>query len=121
MGTKVKKRFTDDFKKDAVNLVVKQGYINIEAAKSLGISESAIRTWIKKFGPNRDLRNLKKGGSLLRRRKSVRYQFIDEEKKAYPITILCRVMKVHRCGYYSWRKRCESKRFIENQKMAIFC
>ncbi len=35
----------------------------------------------------------------------MRYQFIREAEKAFPITALCRVMKVSSSGYYSWSKR----------------
>ena len=51
MKKEPKKRFTEEFKKEAVNLVVKQGYTNTEEAQSLGVSESAIRHWKKQFGP----------------------------------------------------------------------
>jgi transposase InsO family protein len=32
----------------------------------------------------------------------LRYDFIRREKKAYPITVLCRVMKVSRSGFYNY-------------------
>ena len=40
-------------------------------------------------------------------------------KLQYPITILCRVLKVSRSGYYSWRNRKPSKREIENNRLEI--
>ncbi len=40
MVKKSKKRYTKEFKKEAVNFVEKQGYSNTEAAKSLGVSEA---------------------------------------------------------------------------------
>ena len=45
MAEKSKKRYTKEFKQEAVNLVEKQGYSNTEAAKNLGVSKSAIRGW----------------------------------------------------------------------------
>ncbi len=33
----------------------------------------------------------------------MRYQFIEEHRAAYPVTLLCRVMQVARSGYYAWR------------------
>lgn len=35
----------------------------------------------------------------------MRYGFIKEHRSAYPIKLLCRVMCVHRSGYYAWLKR----------------
>jgi transposase InsO family protein len=47
----------------------------------------------------------------------VRYQFIDIEKKAYSVTLLCEVMRVSRSGYYSWRRRGKSARQQEYEKL----
>jgi len=65
----MKKKFTEEFKKEAVSLVVKQGYSNSEAAKSLGVSESAIRQWKKKLGPDRDITKLNQEAEIKRLRK----------------------------------------------------
>ncbi len=43
---KKKPRYTKEFKLEAVNLVIEQGYRVPEAARNLGISESALRRWI---------------------------------------------------------------------------
>lgn len=40
----------------------------------------------------------------------MRFAFIAAEEKAYPVTILCRVLKVTRSGYYAWRQRPVSAR-----------
>jgi len=34
-----------------------------------------------------------------------RYRFIDAEKAAYPIALLCRALRVSRAGFYAWRSR----------------
>ena len=34
-----------------------------------------------------------------------RYRFIRREKAAYPIVVLCRVLRVSRSGYYDWARR----------------
>ncbi len=69
MVKKTKNRYTKEFKNDAVNLVEKRGYSNTEAAKSLGVSESAIRQWKKQFGSNEDSNNLKKDAEIKRLKK----------------------------------------------------
>jgi putative transposase len=42
------------------------------------------------------------------------YRLIDAEKATYPVSMLCRVLKVSRSGYYAWRERPPSKRATEN-------
>ena len=39
-----------------------------------------------------------------------RFRFIDREKAAHPITILCRVLEVSRAGYHAWKRRAVSAR-----------
>ncbi len=64
MKKKIKKRFTEEFKKEAVSLVEKQGYTNTEAANSLGVSESAIRCWREKHTHGQDNKNLKQDAEI---------------------------------------------------------
>ena len=47
----------------------------------------------------------------------MRYQFIDTAKKAYPVTLLCKVMMVSRSGYYSWCSRDISARQQEYERL----
>jgi putative transposase len=42
------------------------------------------------------------------------YRFIDAEKANYPVSLLCRVLKVSRSGYYNWKERLPSKRDKED-------
>ena len=43
--------FPDDFKQDAVRLVVDEKYSFKAAAEAVGVSENSLRVWHKKFGP----------------------------------------------------------------------
>ncbi len=43
-----------------------------------------------------------------------RYRLIDAEKATHPVSMLCRVLKVSRSGYYDWRDRPSSRRDREN-------
>jgi transposase len=44
-------RFTDEFKRDAVRLVVEEGYTFPAAASAVGVSGQTVRQWHKKFAP----------------------------------------------------------------------
>ncbi len=84
MKKEPKKKFTEEFKKEAVNLVVKQGYSNTEAAQSLGVSESAIRQWKKQFGPGVNKIELEQQAEIKRLNKEVKRLRMEREilKKA---------------------------------------
>jgi putative transposase len=49
----------------------------------------------------------------------MRFRFIEAEKASYPVTALCRVLRVRRSGFYAWRKRPESKRVRSNRDLAV--
>ena len=36
-------------------------------------------------------------------------RLIDAEKTSYPVSVLCKVLKVSRSGYYDWKDRPPSK------------
>lgn len=66
--------FNQEFKLEAVNLVAKQGYTIRAAAQAVGVSETSLRQWLKKYGPppqpcgeNASLAELKAENVRLRR------------------------------------------------------
>lgn len=44
-----RKKYTEEFKRDAVRLVLDQGYNHSEAARNLGIDRGMIGRWVKEF------------------------------------------------------------------------
>ena len=46
---RVRRTFTDEFKRDTVNLVVKQGYSFAAAAEAVGVAARSVREWHEKF------------------------------------------------------------------------
>ena len=46
-----RRRFSDEFKQDAVRLVTTGGYTFAAAARSLGVGEQSLRQWHAKFAP----------------------------------------------------------------------
>lgn len=52
--TRQRRTFSTEFKHDAALLVLDQGYTVIEASKSLGIGETALRRWVDQLRTERD-------------------------------------------------------------------
>ena len=50
-GRRKRRTFTDEFKRNAVNLVVKEGYSMSAAAIAVGVSANSIRQWCDKHAP----------------------------------------------------------------------
>lgn len=44
------KRYTDEFRKEAVKQVTERGYSVTEVADRLGVTSNSLYTWIKRFG-----------------------------------------------------------------------
>ncbi|MFO8163787.1 MAG: IS3 family transposase, partial [Desulfatiglandales bacterium] len=137
-----RKKYTKEFKEEAVKLVTEQGYQIAEAARNLGINAGTLGRWKREIEDdvggvssqktmqsevsrlhkeNKRLKQereiLKKAGRLLRQRVGLRYQFIDSVKKAYPIVLLCKVMEVSRSGYYAWRKPGKPRHQQDNERL----
>lgn len=53
MKKTTRRKYTDEFKDEAVKLVTGQGYKITEAARNLGIHDSLLRRWIKDRSPDR--------------------------------------------------------------------
>jgi putative transposase len=49
----------------------------------------------------------------------MRFLFIRAEKANYPLTVLCRVLKVSRSGYYAFEKRSPSKRESSDRELTV--
>lgn len=48
-----RRTFSTEFKREAAALVLDQGYSHIEACRSLGVADSALRRWIKQLQDER--------------------------------------------------------------------
>ena len=42
----------------------------------------------------------------------MKYQFIEEHRQEYPVTLMCQILEVARTGYYKWRKQPLSARKV---------
>ncbi len=52
--TKQRRTFSAEFKREAAGLVLEQGYSHIEASRSLGVVESALRRWVSQLQQERN-------------------------------------------------------------------
>lgn len=50
-GSRRKRRFSEEFKRDAVRLIIEEGYTFKSAATAAGVSEQSLRAWHAKFAP----------------------------------------------------------------------
>ena len=48
---------------------------------------------------------------------SKKYTFIKSRLETYPLASMCRVMNVHRSGFYEWVNKPYSKRTIDNKRL----
>ena len=68
------RQFSDDFKRDAVRLVVEEKYTFAAAAEAVGVSAKSLRSWHQKFalppepcGDNATMEELREENKCLRR------------------------------------------------------
>ncbi len=50
-GKRKRRSFTEEFKRDAVNLVVVESYTIAAAAKAVNVLEGSLRGWHRKYAP----------------------------------------------------------------------
>ncbi|WP_156916121.1 IS3 family transposase [Psychromonas arctica] len=131
---KTRKTYSKEFKLDAIALAREQNYSTAEAARNLEVTPQILGRWIKeaenddghafrgngKLPPEQEeIRKLKaqvkrlemereilkKGDGLLCQRNEVKYTFIAENKKIWPVILMCHVLGAKNNNYYSYQKR----------------
>ncbi|HYR49409.1 MAG TPA: IS3 family transposase [Candidatus Eisenbacteria bacterium] len=146
METKRSRRVhTREFKAEAVALVRTGGRNAGQVARELGLADSLVRTWVRQAevdagkGPAGALTTaekeelsqlrrevkvlrmereiLKKGGHLLRQGERVKFAFISEEKVAFPVAVLCRLLAVSPSGFYAAQGRPRSLHARRDDKL----
>ncbi|QTO49382.1 IS3 family transposase [Burkholderia latens] len=130
----VRRAFSEEFKEEAIRLVVEQGYPFSKACEAVGVGETALRRWVAQWraahsldAPSpaqlsadarrikelearvaeleREREGLKKIHGLLRQGARTLLEVIQAMEKAYPVALICRLAGVARSSYYAWRAR----------------
>ncbi|WP_339428857.1 IS3 family transposase [Pseudomonas taetrolens] len=132
--TKQRRVFSAEFKREAADLVLKQNYSLIEASRSLGIGESALRRWVSQLLQERTgvtpqskaltpeqqkIQELEARIARLEREKSIfkkgyraldvgrsrAFALIHQLSAHEPVDCLCEVFEINRSTYYAHRLR----------------
>ncbi|MGY6644050.1 MAG: IS3 family transposase [Salinarimonas sp.] len=134
-----RRKFSREFKLEAVRLVKDRGVSVAQAARDLDLHENVLRKWIgggglrsaarlsrpwsDEAGTARDrsaaqgsregeggARHPKKGRSLLREGSDMRFAFIARHRRIWPVAWLCEALDVSRSGFHAWLNRSPSAR-----------
>ncbi|WP_425248463.1 IS3 family transposase [Auritidibacter ignavus] len=134
MATSSRRKFSPQFKAEAVQLVVQSDRQIVEVAGELGLKPGTLGNWVKKYRQenpepgkamtpadhgrlaeleeeNRRLKMenefLKKGRGLLRQGAGLNEKsaLVEAEKDNYPIDWMCTQLEVARSSFYAWRAR----------------
>src|SRR6266852_5360181 len=147
MEGRQRRSFTDDYKRQAVDLVASSGRSIGSVAKELGLRDSVLRRWVELRGAGREptaasrrpttqatlpsadhageIARLQRENERLRMERDIdlcwssemRFRFIEDRRSDYPVTIMCDVLGVSPAGYYAWRARPESPRAAANREL----
>jgi hypothetical protein len=49
----------------------------------------------------------------------MRYQFIQEHRKQFTLSTLCRMLHVTCSGYYAWRQRPRNQRVQQDEQLSV--
>lgn len=78
----VSKRYTDEFKAEAVKQVTERGYPVGEVAKRLGISSHSLYAWLRETGVSQQARKVQQEADLLKENQRLRAELrrVEEER-----------------------------------------
>jgi transposase len=54
---RTRRKFTQEFKDDAVSLVIDQGYSCAEVARRLGVSDNNVNRWVREFRQRNEIQS----------------------------------------------------------------
>ncbi len=130
-----RRSFTEEFKRNAVDLIVNQGYTFAAASRAVNVDTTTLRDWHRKFAPipkpsddnasveqltaevkrlRKELARvemereiLKKSDGVFRERVAVKYAWIKNNKDIFPIVAMCRVLGAVRVASTGGARPCQ--------------
>src|SRR6185369_12249181 len=61
--------------------------------------------------------DFKKSGGILRQGAAVKFRFVKDHRRRWPVQVMCRVLRVTRGGFYAWLKRKPAKRQVRQDEL----
>ena len=142
-----RRKFTREFKLEAVRLIKERGVSYAQASLDLGVHQSQLRSWVKALAGDpqqafpgqgqmkpeqleiaqlkREVIRLKaerdilkKSRGLLREGIDVKFGFIAKHRGIWPTRWLCEALGVSRGGYYAWLTRPRSQRSRSDEELS---
>ncbi|WP_447845687.1 IS3 family transposase [Pseudomonas aeruginosa] len=143
--SKQRRTFSAEFKREAAALVLDQGYSHIDACRSLGVVDSALRRWVKRLEAERQgvtpkskaltpeqqkIQELEARINRLEREKAIfkkgyrsldvgrtrSYALIDQLSEQESVEVVCSAFDVARSCYYVHRLR---RRRVDARRVAL--
>ncbi|WP_342123398.1 IS3-like element IS222 family transposase [Pseudomonas aeruginosa] len=143
--SKQRRTFSAEFKREAAALVLDQGYSHIDACRSLGVVDSALRRWVKQLEAERQgvtpkskaltpeqqkIQELEARINRLEREKAIfkkgyrsldvgrtrSYTLIDQLSEQESVEVVCSAFDVARSCYYVHRLR---RRRVDARRVAL--
>ncbi|EPG5769535.1 IS3-like element IS222 family transposase [Pseudomonas aeruginosa] len=143
--SKQRRMFSAEFKREAAALVLDQGYSHIDACRSLGVVDSALRRWVKQLEAERQgvtpkskaltpeqqkIQELEARINRLEREKAIfkkgyrsldvgrtqSYALIDQLSEQESVEVVCSAFDVARSCYYVHRLR---RRRVDARRVAL--
>ena len=141
-----RRKFTREFKLEAVRLIKERGVGYTQASQDLGVHQSQLRSWVKEFADDpqhafpgqgqmkpeqleiarlkREVTKLKAERDILKKAAAyfakeidVKFSFIAKHRGIWPAGWLCGALGVSRGGFYAWLTRPRSQRRRSDEEL----